>query len=358
MSVEIALVHRRGDFCLDVAFSLDTPGVTALFGLSGAGKTTVAQGVAGLLTPDRGRIVLSGRCLLDTSAGIAIPPRRRRIGYVFQDARLFPHLTVAANLRFGWRRSATRRDGDFDHVVALLGLADLLTRKPRGLSGGETGRVALGRALLSNPDLLICDEPLASLDQARKDDILPWFEKLRDEARLPILYITHSLDEVARLADQVVVLQRGRVAAAGRAFDLLPDLEWRKITGGEPAGAVFPAVIGTHDAADGLTALIFDGGTLLVPALSRPAGTGLRVRLRAEDVLLARDVPRAISANNVLSTTVRAVETVDGAHADVQLACGGVKIVSRITRASLLRLAIRPGETLYAIIKSVTVDSR
>lgn len=353
--LDVALRHRLGAFVLDVEFALARPGVAALFGPSGAGKTTIANAIAGLLHAKEGRIVIDGEVVFDAQAGILVPPRLRRIGYVFQDARLFPHMSVENNLRFGWRRAATRAD-TFDEIVELLGLSALLARMPRGLSGGEKSRVALGRALLSSPRLLILDEPLAALDAARKEEILPWLEKLRD--RVPMIYVTHTLDEVARLADTVLVVRDGHIAAQASVFDLLPDLEFALLTGAPPMGAVFSAIVAAHQDADGLTTLSFDGGNLVVPRLERAAGSALRVRLRAEDVMLAREAPIGISANNVLPAQVIATQTTDAIHADVQLRTGGIKIVARITRASLTRLQITPGMNLFAIVKSVTVDSR
>jgi molybdate transport system ATP-binding protein len=358
MTIDIQLLHQFGAFVLDAAFTIERPGVTALFGPSGAGKSTIANAIAGLFRPAEGRIVIGDRLVFDSQAGVALPPRARRIGYVFQDARLFPHMSVENNLRFGWRRAPERADAhEFARIVDLLGLDGFLARRPAKLSGGEKSRVALGRALLSSPSLLILDEPLAALDAARKAEILPWLERLRDEAALPMIYVTHALDEVARLADSIVLIRAGRVAAQGAAFDLLPDLEFANLTGASPLGAVLAARVAAHRD-DGLTELAFDGGTLLVPHLDTAIGTRLRVRLRSEDVMLARVVPGAISANNVLPTTVAAVRAADAAHADVQLLCGVTKIVARITRASFARLEIKPGMAMFAIVKSVIVDSR
>jgi molybdate transport system ATP-binding protein len=358
MTIDIRLRHRFGAFALDAAFAIDKPGITALFGPSGAGKSTVANGIAGLFRPSEGRIVLGEHVVFDSQKGIFLPPRARRVGYVFQDTRLFPHMSVANNLRFGWRRAETRADAnEFARIVDMLGLESLLTRRPAKLSGGEKSRVALGRALLSSPRLLILDEPLAALDAARKAEILPWLERLRDEAALPMIYVTHALDEVARLADSIVLLRNGRVEARGAAFDLLPDLEFASLSGTAPLGAIFPARIATHRD-DGLTELAFDGGVLFVPHLELRAGASLRVRLRAEDVMLARAAPHAISANNVLPVTVAAARVADDSYADVQLLCGPTKIVSRITRASFQRLEIKPGTPMFAIVKSVIVDSR
>jgi molybdate transport system ATP-binding protein len=358
MTIDVRLHHRFDGFVLDAAFAIEHPGITALFGPSGAGKTTIANAVAGLFRPAEGHIVIGDSVVFDSKSRIALPPRARRIGYVFQDARLFPHMSVENNLRFGWRRApAPAGNDEFARIVHLLGLDQLLARRPAKLSGGEKSRVALGRALLSSPALLILDEPLAALDAARKAEILPWLERLRDEAALPMIYVTHAIDEVARLADSIVLLREGRVAAEGAAFDLLPDLEFANLAGTMPLGAVLPASVAAHHD-DGLTELAFDGGPLFVPRIDVAVGARLRVRLRAEDVMLARVVPGAISANNVLSAMVAAVRVADESHADVQLLSGSAKIVSRITRASFQRLEIRPGMAIFAIVKSVIVDSR
>ncbi|WP_225028829.1 molybdenum ABC transporter ATP-binding protein, partial [Xinfangfangia pollutisoli] len=222
MTLEVALSHRFAGFTMELSFAAP-PGVTALFGPSGSGKTTVVNAVAGLMRPERGRVVLDGRVLTDSAAGTHVPPHRRRIGYVFQDARLFPHLTVRQNLLYG-RFFAPKGEGPtLPRIADLLGLEPLLARRPGALSGGEKSRVALGRAILSRPDLLIMDEPLAALDEARKAEILPYLERLRDLLHLPILYVSHSAAEVARLATTVVLLQAGRVTAAGPAAEVFAD---------------------------------------------------------------------------------------------------------------------------------------
>ncbi|HEY1615858.1 MAG TPA: molybdenum ABC transporter ATP-binding protein [Rhizomicrobium sp.] len=352
MTIEVSLTHRFASFVLDAAFRVERRGVTALFGPSGAGKSTIVAAIAGLLHPQRGRIAIDGHVVLDTANHIFTPAPARHMGCVFQDARLFPHMSVETNLRFGLRRSGRTASSEFAAIVELLGLESLLSRRPARLSGGEKSRVALGRALLASPDLLLLDEPLAALDAARKAEILPYLERLRDSSRLPMIYVTHAVDEMARLADTVILLRDGRVAGQGPVFDVLADIELGPFL---PAfGAVFPAMVVCHRD-DGLTELGFDGGALLVPRLYRAAGTRLRVRLRAEDVLLAREIPMAISANNILATQVTAVR-LSGDHADVQLRSGGIRLVSRITRASLQRLDIAPFQSIYAVIKSVTVD--
>lgn len=359
MSVDLFIRHDFAQFAIEAAFTIPEGGVTALFGPSGAGKSSIVSALAGLLRPREGRIAIGGKVVLDTAAGIFVPPHARRIGTVFQDARLFPHMSVERNLRFGWRRAPSRANNDqIDHVIALLGLEALLNRKPARLSGGERGRVALGRALLSSPELLLLDEPLAALDAARKAEILPYLERLRDEARMPMLYVSHSLDEVTRLADSVILLNSGGVVAQGSVFDLLGDLEFSAASGAPAYGAAFEVAVAGHRAEDDLTALSFSGGTLLVGRLERPLGARLRVRVRAEDVMLAREEPRAISANNVLAATVTAVHAGPGAQADVQLDCGGAKLVARITRASAARLGLEAGIPVFAIVKSVTVDPR
>lgn len=355
MSIEVALRHSFPGFALDVDFRAGR-GVTAIFGPSGSGKTTIVNAIAGLFRPKQGRIVMDGGVALDTARGVFIPARARRAGYVFQDARLFPHMTVENNLRFGWRRAARRAsEAEVEHVVDLLGLSPLLRRYPRALSGGEKGRVALGRALLSGPEILLLDEPLAALDVGRRSEILPYFERLRDETALPIIYVSHAVDEVARLADEVVVLADGRVAAQGPVFDLLTRIEGG--LGIDPVGAVIDARVAEHRAGDGLSALDFDGGTLLVARIPRQAGRRVRVRMRAEDILIALEEPKAISANNVLAALVVGVHMRRGSQADVQLACGATRLVARITRASAERLALEPGARVFAIVKSVIVDS-
>jgi molybdate transport system ATP-binding protein len=350
MSIEVRLRHRFKTFALDVAFEAERAGVTALFGPSGAGKTSIVNAIAGLFRPDEGRIAIDGRVVLDTKARIFVPARARRTGYVFQDSRLFPHMNVEDNLRFGRRRAPNPLDEhETERIVEMLGLTHLLERNPRTLSGGEKGRVALGRALLSSPDILLLDEPLAALDAARRAEILPYLERLRDETKLPMFYVSHAVDEVARLADEIVVLRDGRVAARGSVFDLLTRIEGDI----EGMGAVLDTRVESHD--DDLSVLVFDSGRLTVPRLPRAVGTRVRVRLRAEDIMLAREEPRAISANNILPATVSAIRV--GPQADIQLAIGAARLIARITRASAQRLELAPGMPVFAIVKSVIVDS-
>jgi molybdate transport system ATP-binding protein len=346
MSLEVSLRHVMGDFTLDVAFAAQG-GVTALFGASGAGKSSIVAAVAGLLRPSKGRVVLNGRVLTDMDERIFVPPHQRRAALVFQEPRLFPHLRVEKNLRYGWKRSPERADEkQIAHVIALLGLGDLLDRRPATLSGGEKARVALGRALLASPEILLLDEPLASLDAPRRAEILPYLERLRDEGRVPMLYVSHQVDEVARLAGQVVLLASGRVTAAGPPGETLPGMDG--------LGAVLDAVSrGPRE--DGLTELAFDNGRLAVTA-KLASGTRLRVRLAADDILIARVQPKEISANNILRATVVQVN-LKGDIAEVALQAGTAWLLARITAASAQRLALSPGLPVFAIVKSVTVDS-
>lgn len=356
MTIEVSVQQRYSGFDLDISFETSGTGITALFGPSGAGKTTVINAMAGLLKPEGGRISIGGRLLFDPSAGICVPPYRRRVGYVFQDSRLFPHLDVEANLRFGWRRAANRLgEIEVSRAVAMLGLETFLKRKPSQLSGGEKARVAIGRALLAAPDFLLMDEPLAALDYSRKQEILPYLERLRGEGRIPIVYVSHSLDEISRLANTLILIKAGRVASSGPLTTLLSDLDFTDLVGGTPYGAVLEARIEKHLAVESLSLLAFNGGRLLVPLLSQPEGSEVRMRVPAQDVILALERPRAISTNNILPTTIVELRESTSAHVDVRLACGPSHLLARITRASCRRLGLREGLEVSALVKSVTV---
>ncbi|KTS12679.1 molybdenum ABC transporter ATP-binding protein [Methylobacterium radiotolerans] len=354
MSIQVDVQLRRGAFALAAAFEAG-PGLTALFGRSGSGKTTLIDLIAGLARPDRGRIVVGGTPWVDTAAGLILPPHRRQVGVVFQDARLFPHLSVRTNLGYG--RVFARRRADpaaFSAVTGLLGIDHLLDRRPAGLSGGERQRVAIGRALLAKPRLLLMDEPLAALDEARKAEILPYIERLRDEAGVPILYVSHAVSEVARLATTVIVLESGRVAAAGPAETILRRADLVPIHEAE-AGALLDMVVEAFDDATGLTRLTGTAGRLLVPGLSRPAGTRLRVRIPARDVLVATEPPRGLSARNVLAGRICGL-TAAGAETAVEIDCNGARLVARVTGAAVRDLGLAPGREVHAIIKSASFD--
>ena len=298
--IELSLTRRQGAFRVAIELSAGQ-GVTALFGPSGSGKTSVINMVAGLARPDEGRIVVDGKVLFDAKAGIDLPPEARRLGYVFQEARLFPHLSVRANLTFGMNRLAVaERRVKFDDVVEVLGIGHLLDRRPAKLSGGEKQRVAIGRALLASPRILLMDEPLAALDTARKAEILPFIAGLSKRFAIPILYVSHSMDEVLRLADTLVLMDHGRAAAVGGVEELLARPDLRALTGRYEAGAVIRATVAGHDPSYGVTRLAFSGGTLLVATSDLPAGAEVRVRIHARDVAIAIEAPTRTSIRNML----------------------------------------------------------
>lgn len=346
MTLRIRVKHAFPGFGMDVDFEAP-PGLTCLFGRSGSGKTTIINAVAGLLRPDAAEISLDGEPLHH------LPPHRRRVGYVFQDGRLFPHLTVAENLGYGAR---VRRLplADFDRIVELLGIGALLQRRPAALSGGEKSRVAIGRALLSGPRLLLMDEPFAALDEARKIEILPYVEALRDRFNLPILYVSHALPEVARLATTIAVIEAGRVVALGSAAAVLSDPATAQVMGLADAGAILTARIAAHED-DGLTRLETSGGPIWLPRLSGGVGQRVRIRVAAQDVMLATHRPEGLSALNILPVRVSAVQEGRGPGALVQLDLGGESLLARITLRSLRSLGITPGFALFAVIKSVAV---
>jgi molybdate transport system ATP-binding protein len=354
MTLSVDVRKRQGAFQLDVAFEAPD-GVTALFGRSGSGKTSLVNAVAGLAAPDNGRVAVQGETLFDARAGHSVPVHARRIGYVFQEARLFPHLDVRRNLLYGRRARGLSGEGALDHVAELLGLAPLLARRPGALSGGEAQRVAIGRALLSEPRLLLMDEPLAALDAPRKNEILPYLERLRAETGLPILYVSHNLSEVARLATHIVVLEEGRVLKSGSAEALLSDPSLVHVMGLREAGAVLTAEVAGHEA-DGLTELRISGGRLYLPRIDAAEGARLRVRILAQDVIVATERPENISALNVLPATVRAIRRGEGPGVIAQLQVGEDAILARITQRSAETLALSEGTACFAVMKSVAVS--
>jgi molybdate transport system ATP-binding protein len=358
--IEVEVAKRLGGFTLDARFAADETGIVALFGRSGAGKTTIVNALAGLLRPDRGRIAVAGEVLFDSARGIDIAPEQRRVGYVFQDGLLFPHYSVRGNLLYGRRRNGADTPVGFDQVVALLGLERLLERKPDALSGGEKQRVALGRALLADPRLLLMDEPLASLDAPRKAEILPFIERMRDEFRIPIVYVTHAMDEIVRLADTLVLLSEGRVAAVGTVEDLTSRLDLRPLTGRYEAGAVIRTEVAAHDPAYALTRLVFPGGQINVARLDLPLGAKVRVRVHARDVVLALAPPVGLSIRNSFAARVVEIAPESGPNVDLRLDIGTdahpVMLWARITRRALEELQLAPGSRLHALVKTVALD--
>lgn len=346
---------RLGSFRLNADFT-SGPGLTAIFGPSGAGKTSLINVLAGLVRPERGRIVVDGKILFDSSESINLPPHQRRLGYVFQDSRLFPHLSVRSNLTYGmrWVPKPDRHPG-FDHIVQLLNLDTLLARRPRTLSGGEKQRVAIGRALLASPRLLLMDEPLASLDGTQKNEIFPYIERLRDEPKLPIAFVSHSVEDVVRLADTLVILSEGNTVECGPLEDVMSRIDLPEVAHLYEAGAAVRVVVDGHDELFQLTRLSFAGGTLLVPRLGLSAGARLRVRIRARDVALSLVRPEATSVLNVLKGRIAEVGDVGGSQVDV-LVDVGCPMIARITRRSFHDLGLTRNQPVFALVKAVAVD--
>lgn len=358
MSLIVETSHRLGAFRLDAAFESEG-GVTALFGRSGSGKTSLVRIIAGLVRPDYGRVVLDGEVLVDSTKGIFVPTHRRRFGYVFQEARLFPHLTVRQNLEYGrWFSPKSARAESLSHIVGLLGIGALLGRRPANLSGGEKQRVAVGRALLSSPRLLLMDEPLAALDEERKAEILPYLERLRDELRIPIVYVSHSVAEVARLADRVILMNEGRVEAAGAASEVLGGSFLSSAADRREAGSVLSGRVEAVDAAHRLATVRLDGGAVLqVPGPDIAEGRAVRLRIPARDVMVAIVRPEGLSALNILEGRIEAIEPDGEGMSRVRLACGGDVVRARITTFSGERLGLHVGQQAYAVIKTVALET-
>jgi molybdate transport system ATP-binding protein len=354
LSLDVA-VERRG-FDLRVNVDLALEGITAVFGPSGAGKTTLLRVIAGLEQAASGRVAFDGTQWQDERH--SVPPYERRVGYVFQDGRLFPHLTVEQNLRFALARAAHGGPGEraisFDDVVAALDLRGLLERRPVSLSGGEQQRVAIGRALVGNPRLLLMDEPLSSLDLARKREIVPHIESLPQRFALPVLYVTHNLDEVARLAANVLLIARGRVAAYGGVTQILERIDLATLTGERETGVVLRARVMSRRA--GIAELSLGQQALFVPMSEMPEGTQLRVRVHASDVAIATERPRSLSIRNVLAAAILAIEAGSGPYAEVLLAVDDQHLRARITRDALEELALAVGRPVFALVKSVALE--
>lgn len=351
----IDVKKQRQGFTLDVAIDVAAPGVVALFGRSGCGKTTIVNIVAGLLEADEARITIDGVVLEDSRRGQRLAAQKRRIGYVFQDARLFPHLDTLGNLRYAQRRAP--RDSvriGFDQAVQLLGLGALLRRRVHQLSGGERQRVALARALLSQPRLLLLDEPLAALDAARREEVLPYLETLRDELSVPMIYVSHQFDEVLRLATHVVLLEGGRVVVQGGLDEISLHPQLRAIVGPEAVGAV---LLGSVERAldNGLAAVRIGDSVLNLPLRGAHTGATIRVQLLARDIILATSYPEGLSVRNALmGRVVRIVR--DDAETDlVYVDVGGAQVLARITGAATAALGLCEGMGVWALVKAVSI---
>jgi len=352
--------RQSAGFTLDVDLQLTAKGITVLFGPSGSGKTSCLRVLAGLETEVQGRIEVGTDVWMDTRTGIWLPPHRRAVGYVFQEASLLPHLSVEKNLRFGFDRTPpNQRQLGWSDALGLLGIAHLLPRMPHQLSGGERQRVAIARALAASPRVLLMDEPLAALDTQRKAEILPWLEQLHQRLNLPVIYVTHSVDELVRLADHVVLLNEGRVQAQGATHVLLARSDL-PLAHADSASTLIEARVMGHAPEDRIVVLEFAGGRLLLPMDDAPAsGTPLRLRIQAKDVSLALDAPGRTSLLNVLPATVQEVHSNGGAQALVRLTLGdasaGSVLLARISSLSARKLGLAPGMAVQAQIKGVAL---
>jgi molybdate transport system ATP-binding protein len=348
-------------FRLAVKVQLPLRGITAVFGPSGGGKSTLLRAIAGL-EPARGVVRLGSRVLLDRNTTVALPPHRRELGYAFQDARLFPHLDVRANLDFAWSRARppTALQGRWQEVVDAFALAPLLDRRPQTLSGGERQRVSLARTLLTLPALLLLDEPLSALDSARKRQILPCVEAMATHFGVPVLYVTHSIDEVARLADRVLVLEQGRVQAFGDTADILERLDLQPLTGRFEAGVVIDAVVAEHVPQYALTRLDLGGQSMVMPSIEHlQPKQSVRLRVRARDVALAIERPQGISIRNILRGTLLSVHAdEESPFAEALVALGSQRVRARITRAAVAELDLHQGRPVFVLLKSVSFDGR
>ncbi|WP_313699494.1 molybdenum ABC transporter ATP-binding protein ModC [Pantoea sp.] len=349
--LSLNFMQQQGDHQLEIDLQIPAKGITAIFGVSGAGKTSLINAISGLTQPQRGRIQLNDRLLFDAEQKITLPPEKRRIGYVFQDARLFPHYRVRGNLQYGM---APSMKAQFDSLVSLLGLEALLPRFPLSLSGGEKQRVAIGRALLTAPDMLLLDEPLASLDLPRKRELMPYLQKLTKQVDIPMLYVSHSLDEILHLADNVLVLDEGKVKAFGpleRVWSSNAMRPWLPVS--ELTSVLRVLVLEQHPDYP-MTALSLGDQHIWVSRVNQPVKTALRIRIASSDVSLALQPPQHSSIRNILPAQV--VELLEvGDQVEVKLRIGISELWARITPWARDELGIRPDQWLYAQIKSVSV---
>jgi molybdate transport system ATP-binding protein len=387
--LKVSALKKRDGFTLQAEFEAPTPGIVALFGRSGCGKTTLVDIISGLLAADEARIQLDDVVLADTRAGISVPVERRRIGYVFQDARLFPHLSVMGNLRYGLKRSLRRGAGHgaqertsrveqksareaslaehpaaeatlprqpiaFDEIVSLLGLATLLDRRPHQLSGGERQRVSLGRALLSQPQLLLLDEPLASLDVARREEVLPYLQALRDRLSMPMVYVSHQFEEVLQLATHMVLMEAGRIVAQGPLSEVSLCPELRAIVGPDSVGSVLDGVVTRTDPSRAMADLQLGSSILQVNLRDATVGSRVRVQLLARDIILATEKPKGLSVRNILQGVVSRLSPDEEDAVLVEVDIGGATVLARITADAATALNLRPGSSVWVLVKAVS----
>lgn len=346
----------RPGFTLDVDLHLPGRGVTALFGPSGCGKTTCLRAIAGLARARPARVAVNGEVWQDDAANHWRPTHERALGYVFQEASLFDHLSVRGNIHYGLKRTPpARRQVALEQAVELLGIGRLMERKPQALSGGERQRVAIARALATSPRLLLMDEPLAALDAQRKAEVLPYLEKLHRTLDIPVLYVSHAIDEVARLAGHMVLMREGAVLAEGRTHELITRLDL-PLAQGDAAATVIDGTVLQHDAHDHITTVAFQGGQLLlVSPTARTPGEALRLRVQARDVSLALAAPEGSSILNVLPATVAALAEDSPGQWMVALDAGPTRLLARVTQRSAQALALAPGRAVFAQVKGVAI---
>lgn len=349
---------QRTGFGLNVSFELPTPGVIALFGRSGSGKSTVVNIIAGLARPDSGCVRHGQTVLLDTQRGIDLEPERRRIGYVFQDARLFPHLSVEANLRYAARRATGTPFVNLATVIGLLDLSRIMDRRTHQLSGGERQRVAIGRALLTQPCLLLLDEPLAGLDAARRAEVLPYLETLRDHLSVPMVYVTHDFSEVLRLATHVVLLDSGTLVAQGSVAAMSLDPQLRAIVGPDQIGAIIEGTVLGIDPSTRLTRVRAGAGELHVQAAHFAPGSALRIQLLARDIIISTRAPQDLSVRNNLAGLITRIVADDQDSDLVFIDIGAAEVMARITKSATTALALQPGMRAWALVKSVSLRGR
>lgn len=359
MSSTLRLALARPSFCLSVDLHLPANGISAIYGPSGCGKTTLLRCVAGLERPHSAYVSIAGQVWQDDNQKVFLPTWQRPLGYVFQEASLFEHLDVQGNLRFAAERAKQgAKPIALDAVIALLGIGHLLKRRVQQLSGGERQRVAIARALATQPRMLLLDEPLAALDAARRQEVLPWLARLRDELQMPMLYVTHSIDEVVQLADTLVVLEAGTVRAAGPVAEVLTRID-PPVAGGDDVCALLLAEVQETDVRWQLARLHFDGGDLWLPDPGLQRGAQVRLKVLARDVSIASSAPQGSSIQNSLPCVVQAVVAdVHPAQALVQLRCGNALLLARITAKAVDSLGLQPGKAVWAQVKSVALVHR
>jgi len=355
--LKLSLKHNSGDFPIDISFETKPRSITSIFGRSGSGKTSIINMIAGLKKPDNGIIKVGDDTLLDTGNNIDLPPEKRGLGYVFQDGRLFPHMNVRKNLLYGFELTTNDTDITFDHVIDILKIASLLERKPTNLSGGEKQLVAIGRAILTQPRLLLMDEPLASIDTQLRGKILPFIEELRDKLGLTIIYVSHTIDEVIRLSDKMVLISNGTKKAEGNVEEVMGRLDLHPLTGRFDAGAVITTIVKNYDEKFDLTGLSFKGGTLNVTGAKLPIGETVRVHVRARDVSLSKNYPKETSVLNIFEGKIIEIGDQEEAQIDIKIDIGST-LIARITKKSFEELKLKKGSTIFTMLKAVAIDRR